>query len=45
MRVLFVCTANQHRSPTAETLFAAWPGLDVSSAGLDAASTRVLDAA
>ena len=45
MRVLFVCTANQHRSPTAETLFSAWPGLEVSSAGLDAASTRVLDAA
>jgi predicted protein tyrosine phosphatase len=31
------------RSPTAETLFTGWPGLEVSSAGLVAAATRVLD--
>jgi predicted protein tyrosine phosphatase len=43
MRVLFVCTSNRLRSPTAETLFAGWPGLEVSSAGLDPAATRVLD--
>jgi predicted protein tyrosine phosphatase len=43
MRVLFVCTSNRLRSPTAETLFAGWPGLEVSSAGLDAAATRVVD--
>ena len=43
MRVLFVCTSN--RLPTAETLFKGWPGLEVSSAGLDAAATRVLDKA
>jgi predicted protein tyrosine phosphatase len=42
-RVLFVCTSNRLRSPTAETLFRGWPGLEVSSAGLDAAATRVLD--
>jgi predicted protein tyrosine phosphatase len=31
--VLFVCTYNQCRSPTAEHLFAAWPGVDTRSAG------------
>jgi predicted protein tyrosine phosphatase len=43
MRVLFVCTSNRLRSPTAETLFTGWPGLEVSSAGLDSAATRVVD--
>ena len=43
MRVLFVCTSNRLRSPTAEMLFTGWPGLEVSSAGLDAAATRVVD--
>ena len=35
MNVLFVCTANKLRSPTAETLFAAHPGIAARSAGLD----------
>ena len=35
MKVLFVCTANKLRSPTAETLFAAYPGIETCSAGLD----------
>jgi predicted protein tyrosine phosphatase len=43
MRVLFVCTSNRLRSPTAETQFMGWPGLEVSSAGLDPAATRVVD--
>jgi predicted protein tyrosine phosphatase len=43
MRVLFVCTSNRLRNPTAETLFTGWPGLEVSSAGLDPAATRVVD--
>jgi predicted protein tyrosine phosphatase len=43
MRVLFVCTSNRLRSPTAETLFTGWPALEVSSAGLDPAATRVVD--
>jgi predicted protein tyrosine phosphatase len=43
MRVLFVCTSNRLRSPTAETLFRECPGLEVSSAGLDPAATRVVD--
>ena len=42
MRVLFVCTANKLRSPTAEDLFKDWPGLDVLSAGTDAQSPRPL---
>ena len=44
LRVLFVCTSNRLRSPTAETLFAGTPGLEVASAGLDPAATRVVDA-
>ena len=43
MNVLFVCTSNRLRSPTAETLFTGWPGLEVSSAGLDPAATRLID--
>ena len=30
---LFVCSQNRLRSPTAEQIFAEWPGLAVSSAG------------
>ena len=32
-RVLFVCSRNRLRSPTAERVFADWPGIEVSSAG------------
>jgi predicted protein tyrosine phosphatase len=32
-RFLFVCSQNRLRSPTAEQIFADWPGLAVSSAG------------
>jgi predicted protein tyrosine phosphatase len=34
--VLFVCSRNQLRSPTAEQVFSSWPGIEVASAGLDA---------
>ena len=34
-RVLFVCSQNRLRSPTAEQVFADWPGIEVSSAGLN----------
>ena len=34
-RVLFVCSQNKLRSPTAEQVFAAWEGIEVSSAGLN----------
>ena len=44
MRVLFICTANRLRSPTAEAVFADAPGLEVASAGLDPAAARPLSA-
>ncbi len=33
-RVLFICSRNRLRSPTAEAVFAAWPGVETDSAGL-----------
>ncbi|WNL46278.1 low molecular weight protein tyrosine phosphatase family protein [Dyella sp. BiH032] len=33
-RVLFLCSRHRLRSPTAEQVFHAWPGLEVDSAGL-----------
>ena len=32
--ILFVCTQNRLRSPTAEQVFADWPGIETQSAGL-----------
>jgi predicted protein tyrosine phosphatase len=34
-RLLFVCSQNRLRSPTAEEVFSAWPNVEVASAGLD----------
>jgi predicted protein tyrosine phosphatase len=31
---LFICTQNRLRSPTAENVFANWPGVETDSAGL-----------
>jgi predicted protein tyrosine phosphatase len=36
MNVLFLCSRNRLRSPTAERLFADWPGVETASAGLSA---------
>lgn len=36
--MLFVCGKNLRRSPTAEQVFASWPGVEVASAGLDESS-------
>lgn len=33
--VLFLCSQNRLRSPTAEQVFAGWPGIETSSAGLN----------
>jgi predicted protein tyrosine phosphatase len=33
--ILFICSQNRLRSPTAEHVFADWPGIDTSSAGLN----------
>ena len=35
-RILFICSQNRLRSPTAEEVFASWPGIEVASAGVDA---------
>jgi predicted protein tyrosine phosphatase len=35
MNVLFVCSQNKLRSPTAERVFADWPGIETSSVGLN----------
>ncbi|MFC7519730.1 phosphotyrosine protein phosphatase [Xanthomonas populi] len=35
---MFVCSRNRLRSPTAERVFAAWPGVQTQSAGLAAAA-------
>lgn len=34
-RVLFLCSQNRLRSPTAEQVFCSWEGLEVASAGLN----------
>ena len=34
IRALFICSRNRLRSPTAEQIFAAWPGIETDSAGL-----------
>lgn len=34
-RLLFLCSKNKLRSPTAEQVFATWEGLETASAGLD----------
>ena len=34
MRVLFVCSRNRWRSPTAEEVFTAYPGVECASAGV-----------
>ncbi|MFC3653111.1 low molecular weight protein tyrosine phosphatase family protein [Dyella humi] len=40
--VLFICSQNRLRSPTAEQVFADWPGIETQSAGLgNDASTPV----
>lgn len=42
--VLFVCSQNALRSPTAEQVFADWPGIEVSSAGLNNDAANPLNA-
>jgi predicted protein tyrosine phosphatase len=32
--VLFVCSANRLRGPTAEQVFSSWPGIETDSAGI-----------
>jgi predicted protein tyrosine phosphatase len=44
MNVLFVCSRNRLRSPTAEKVFQNWPGLEAASAGLNHDSDTPLTA-
>lgn len=38
-RALFLCSQNKLRSPTAEHVFASWPGVETDSAGLGSHAT------
>jgi predicted protein tyrosine phosphatase len=42
--LLFVCTHNRLRSPTAEQVFASYPGIETDSAGIGADAEVVLSA-
>lgn len=42
MKLLFVCSRNQWRSPTAERIFRRWPGLSVRSAGTSPRARRTV---
>jgi predicted protein tyrosine phosphatase len=42
MNLLFICSKNRLRSPTAEAVFAEYEGLEVDSAGLDREAENVL---
>ena len=43
-RVLFLCSRNRLRSPTAEQVFGTWPELEVDSAGLADDAATLLSA-
>ena len=40
--VLFVCSANRLRSPTAEQIFSTWPGIETDSAGISNGASRAV---
>lgn len=44
MRVLFICSKNRLRSPTAEQVFSQWPGIECASAGVHSSADVPLDA-
>ena len=41
-RVLFICSQNRLRSPTAEQVFSSWEGIEVASAGLNSDADTVV---
>jgi predicted protein tyrosine phosphatase len=43
-RLLFVCSQNRLRSPTAEEVFSSWPNVEVASAGLNNDAENPLNA-
>ncbi|MDX2214307.1 MAG: low molecular weight protein tyrosine phosphatase family protein [Oculatellaceae cyanobacterium bins.114] len=42
MKLLFICSRNRLRSPTAEAVFAEYDGLEVESAGLERDAENIL---
>jgi predicted protein tyrosine phosphatase len=40
--LLFICSANKLRSPTAEHIFSTWPNVETDSAGLNASAEQQL---
>lgn len=44
LNILFVCSQNKLRSPTAEQVFSSWPGVETASAGLNNAAENPLTA-
>jgi predicted protein tyrosine phosphatase len=44
INALFICSRNRLRSPTAEQVFASWPGVETDSAGLAPDADFGLDA-
>jgi predicted protein tyrosine phosphatase len=42
MKLLFICSKNRLRSPTAEAVFTEYSGLEVESAGLDRSAENLL---
>jgi predicted protein tyrosine phosphatase len=44
VKVLFVCSRNRRRSPTAEVLFSSLPGIEVASAGASPDAENVVSA-
>jgi predicted protein tyrosine phosphatase len=40
--ILFVCSANRLRSPTAEQVFSTWPGVETDSAGISSGASVLL---
>lgn len=45
MNILFICSRNQWRSPTAETVFRRYPGVNVRSAGTSPNARRTVSEA
>lgn len=43
MRILFVCTQNRLRSPTAEQIFSQWRSIECASAGVHSSADVPLD--
>ena len=43
MRVLFICSRNRLRSPTAAQVFLSWPGIEADSAGIATDADHIVE--